>query len=520
MWRGLSKRPDYEGIKELAQKMGLKVDQLLALDHKYDPFYAGTPSNRERAEWFASIWGTFGAGAGYHVRRVHYRLISAAPPPAMPSGETYENTEKCWKYLGLASSSARHLDLVPAEDFVDRRNPDHQIHAVYEPIIMPSWEVEELPSWSLPKITSDLSDQVRLYLPEIKVEGYECTQADQPFHLEIWIEKSTMNDVLVPICQELKINLITSVGFQSITSAIRFLERLKQLVRITGQGKPVRVWYLSDYDPAGVHMPTAVARVVEFYLDKYAPDADIKLTPLVLTEEQVRHYQLPRIPIKDEDRRKAKFEDRHGEGAVELDALEALYPGELARIVRAAVEPYVDEEIEAEFIEEEDKALERADNAWEETFGEARDDLEKIKEEALAICKKYEEQLQQLNQQLQQELAPLSEQLSAVRQATEEKMGELDIDLPDRPLSFLDPPDEEGDWLFDSSRDYLEQMAAYKKAKKVSMERTVMERTCEVCGRVFTAKRSHAKVCSKACYAKGRWKKQKEARGHRKKKAR
>ncbi len=64
------------------------------------------------------------------------------------------------------------------------------------------------------------------------------------------------------------------------------------------------------------------------------------LEPLVLTREQVERYGLPRIPIKDSDRRKAGFEERFGEGAVELDALEAVFPGELARIVSEAIARY------------------------------------------------------------------------------------------------------------------------------------------------------------------------------------
>jgi hypothetical protein len=88
-------------------------------------------------------------------------------------------------------------------------------------------------------------------------------------------------------------------------------------------GKPTRIFYSGDFDPAGDSMPVAVARQIEFWLQDYAPGADIKLTPLALTRDQVITYQLPRIPIKESDARKAGFEERYGAGAVELDALEA-----------------------------------------------------------------------------------------------------------------------------------------------------------------------------------------------------
>jgi hypothetical protein len=55
-----------------------------------------------------------------------------------------------------------------------------------------------------------------------------------------------------------------------------------------------------------------------------------------LTREQAQQFNLPRIPIKESDLRRKGFEERNGEGAVELDALEALHPGELASLVPRA----------------------------------------------------------------------------------------------------------------------------------------------------------------------------------------
>ena len=80
-------------------------------------------------------------------------------------------------------------------------------------------------------------------------------------------------------------------------------------------------------------MPVAVARKIEFALDG-ATDLDIKLDPIVLLPRAVRASTGCRgRPIKETERRGALFESRFGAGATELDALEALHPGELARIV-------------------------------------------------------------------------------------------------------------------------------------------------------------------------------------------
>jgi hypothetical protein len=42
--------------------------------------------------------------------------------------------------------------------------------------------------------------------------------------------------------------------------------------------------------------------------------------------------------------------------------------------------------------------------------------------------------------------------------------GDFDPELPDRPLPDVDLPDESG-WLYDSGRDYFDQLAHYKSHK-------------------------------------------------------
>src|SRR5262249_36158970 len=99
-------------------------------------------------------------------------------------------------------------------------------------------------------------------LPAVGVQGFEYSPADQPFLLEIWVEKTTMDDVLEPLCRGLSINLVPGAGFQSITSAVNLLQRV---ARFKDSRKPCRVFYISDFDPAGDQMPVAVARQLQFW---------------------------------------------------------------------------------------------------------------------------------------------------------------------------------------------------------------------------------------------------------------
>jgi hypothetical protein len=200
--------------------------------------------------------------------------------------------------------------------------------------------------------------------------------------------------------------------------------------RLRGANKPARIFYVSDFDPAGQSMPRAVARKIEWMIQRAG--LDVKLCPLVLTAEQVGEYDLPRTPIKETERRGARFEERHGAGAVELDALEALHPGELARIVSEALGEFWDEGA-AEEAQEKEAALRLA-----------------IESAVKAITDRYQAEIAAL-ESMRQELKELA--------------------IPD--LADYEPAPGDGDpqadeglpWLLDSGRDYFEQIGAYKAAQ-------------------------------------------------------
>src|SRR5262249_17163272 len=116
----------YHHIKERARQTGLRISELLALAPKNDPFYAGSPAQRAKAEWFAGLWQRFGYTRGVHLRRIHYQHVSQHSP-TRHDGMPYQNTEGCWALLGEASKAARCLGLVSPDAFEDHRNPDPQL---------------------------------------------------------------------------------------------------------------------------------------------------------------------------------------------------------------------------------------------------------------------------------------------------------------------------------------------------------------------------------------------------------
>src|SRR5580704_9725045 len=108
---------------------------------------------------------------------------------------------------------------------------------------------------------------------------------------------------------------------------------LIQRVIERAEGRPIRILYISDFDTGGLSMPVAVARKIEFIIRTEHHDIDLQVRSIVLTQKQ-EYDRLPSIPLKEDDKRKARFEERFGEDyATELDALESVYPGEFLKIV-------------------------------------------------------------------------------------------------------------------------------------------------------------------------------------------
>jgi hypothetical protein len=319
---------DYEGIKSLSKETKRSVEDLLVLCSQNDPFYADMPYRRRAAEWFAALWQEYGFGVGTHIRRIHYRIISQSIPVMMPDGATrYENTKNCSSKLIDAARDARYLGLVRIEEFVDRKNKEAIIGAQ---IVDRNADVDIYDTWD----EATFPDPPSLYLQQPIIS--------QRYHIALVVEKTTMDDIIEPFAQEYGIALYRCSGEISLTRCYELLQRAKV------SGKPTIVLYISDFDPAGLSMPVACARKIEFLIRRDNLDIELQLRPVVLTKEQCEHYQLPRTPIKDGEKRAEGFEARYGEGATELDALEALHSGELHMLLVAEIERYYDTNLTSE----------------------------------------------------------------------------------------------------------------------------------------------------------------------------
>lgn len=389
---------NYEIIKSAAKNAKVKVTDLLALSPSNDPFYCGSPGQLEKARWFGEIYEKMGRPKDVHIRRVHYWLVSQEPKHKTPNGEDYVNDDRCWGLISVSSKYARYAGIIPMENIVDRRNPP---------------PIENCSNWNhrLPSEVKEETDSEQII--DLITDEFYCFNASktQPYMLELWCEKSTMNDILEPICSIHGLNLVTGLGELSITSVRLLMERVK------ASGKPTRIFYISDFDPAGEGMPISVSRKIEYFSSVDQVKRDIKLIPIMLTSKQCIDYKLPRTPIKSSNLRKDEFEERHGAGATELDAMEALHPGTMRELIMRAVNEYFD---------------------WQK-WNEAID------------------QNQRLRNHIRNHLTPLVTNLL-------ENVNLQEFDDFDPGIGAL-VNDDQKKWLYDSSLSYVDQLYKYRDHK-------------------------------------------------------
>ncbi len=156
-------------------------------------------------------------------------------------------------------------------------------------------------------------------------------------HVEVWCESRSIAAVLLPLCRELCVSLYPTSGFSSLTQTWQ----AAQLMQTAAAGRPIRLLYVGDYDPAGEHIDRDVIKKLRKHLKPYAqrhgmkPQHCLQEVRVAVNAEQVVQYNLPTKPRNENDLRSPQIKR-----TVEAEAL----PAEVLRkLVRQAVESYLPE---------------------------------------------------------------------------------------------------------------------------------------------------------------------------------
>lgn len=139
------------------------------------------------------------------------------------------------------------------------------------------------------------------------------------YYCEVWVESRSIAGVIEDDCRELAVSLYPAGGFSSITLAYEAAEAINAWC----EGKPVVIYYIGDFDPAGVLIDQALERELRQHL---RPDVQLHFIRLGITLEQIAQYDLPTKPRKETDRRAL-----HVAETVEAEAMPAYLMRELLR---------------------------------------------------------------------------------------------------------------------------------------------------------------------------------------------
>lgn len=268
------------------------------------------------------------AAEGYllTLRQLYYRFVAGGFIP---------NTEKDYKRLGTIISDGRYAGLIDW-DAIEDRTRNVALNAY-----------DEAPDFSITNLA----------------HGYMIEKwADQPYHVEVWVEKEALAGIVSRVAWELDVPHLACKGYMSASEmracAMRYCEKEQE-------GRDVVILHLGDHDPSGIDMTRDIEdRLREFCLRHGHMGPEVKR--IALNMNQVRAYNPPPNPAKITDTRAKSYISRFGNESWELDALP---PNDLADLIRDHVLLYRDEKRWAKAVERERREarhLRATAENWEE----------------------------------------------------------------------------------------------------------------------------------------------------------
>ena len=128
---------------------------------------------------------------------------------------------------------------------------------------------------------------------------------------EVWVESRSIASSIIDLCDRYAVNLYPCGGFSSVSFVYSAAEELNA----NNVGKPLVIFFIGDFDPAGVLIDVALERELRTHLD---PGIKLDFRRIGINQEMVDEYDLPTKPRKIGDKRSL-----HVQYTVEAEALPA-----------------------------------------------------------------------------------------------------------------------------------------------------------------------------------------------------
>jgi hypothetical protein len=254
-------------------------------------------------------------------RQIYYRLVGAYGHP---------KDEKFYERLCYALERGRRAELVPFSSIRDDGVTSMGRRWYDEPA----------------DFYDEVADLARSY--------HLDRQNGQHGYIELWCEASGMVPQLEKVAYDYSVSVRSCGGSNSLT-AVRHLAD-----RVVGRNVPTVLLHVGDFDPYGEDIYNAFIEDAQAFIkrDTMLPGIHYLIPERVaLTSAQIAEHDLPVDKLKApqskahatvQERWKAKQGDRTAQA-------EALPPDDLADIVRAAIEEYLDLDLIQDQVQAEDR---------------------------------------------------------------------------------------------------------------------------------------------------------------------
>jgi hypothetical protein len=185
--------------------------------------------------------------------------------------------------------------------------------------------------------------------------------ADQPNHVEVWVEKEALAGVVQQAASEVGVHYFACRGYVSQSEMYSSGKRFGRLRRY--EGKRVTVLHLGDHDPSGIDMTRDIQERLSMFAGGW-----VTVERIALNMDQVEQWDPPPNPAKQTDARFIEYQALYGDDSWELDALP---PDTLHNLIVDRVKEERDEDLwaEAEARQERERAqLQRVSDQWDDVL--------------------------------------------------------------------------------------------------------------------------------------------------------
>ncbi|MCW2110471.1 hypothetical protein [Bradyrhizobium elkanii] len=237
------------------------------------------------------------AGQGFTLtlRQLYYQFVARG---------LEENTMAQYKRLGVVLRDARDGGLVDWNAIEDRTR-----------------QVNTHSSWD---------DPAEFITPG---QYQEDLWANQRYRPEVWVEKEALVGVIEGVCTEYRVPYFAHRGNNSQTLQYQAGKRFAEYLN---QGLTPVVLYLADHDPNGIDMTRDNRERLALYAGQ-----PVEVRRIALNLDQVQRYKPPPSFVKEGDTRTSGYTKQFGTD--ECWELDALSPTIIADLIRAQIQPMIDD---------------------------------------------------------------------------------------------------------------------------------------------------------------------------------